>query len=241
MRQCSRQLELRPRTWGGKRPGAGRKPSGRRVGVPHRRRVAHHARHPLHVTMRARRGLGSLRNDAVFLALRRGLGKSSRGGFRILHFSVQRDHVHLIVEADDGRARSRGVQGLAIRLAKTVNRVLRRRGAVWSERYHARALRTPREVRNALVYVLQNWRKHLPAARGVDPRSSGAWFQGWVSPVPEVGILPPVAAARSWLAGIGWRRLGRISVDERPVGQRPKRRAVARKSTPTSTPVDVLR
>jgi hypothetical protein len=109
------QLELRRRSWGGRRPGAGRKPSGHRGGVPHRIRPAHHAHHPLHVTLRARDGLPSLRAESVFPALRRSLGQASRGGLRLLQFSVQRDHVHLIVEAADRRALSRGLQGLAIR------------------------------------------------------------------------------------------------------------------------------
>jgi len=69
----------------------------------------------------------------------------------VLQFSVQRDHIHLLVEAPDGRALSRGLQGLAIRIAKGVNRILGRRGRVWADRFHARALRTPREVRNALI------------------------------------------------------------------------------------------
>src|SRR5262245_13707049 len=135
-------------------PGAGRKPSGRRVGVPHRTRLAHVARHPVHVTLRAECSLPSLRGDRLFPLLRRGFAQSSRGGLRILHFSVQTDHVHLIVEAESGEALSRGLQGLAI-LAKRVNRALDRAGSFWSDRYHARPLRTPREVRNALVYVLQ--------------------------------------------------------------------------------------
>ncbi len=215
------QLELRPRTWGGKRRGAGRKPSGRKVGVPHRARPAHDARHPLHVTLRASQGLPSLRTDTVFYAIRRGLGQGSRGGLRVLQFSVQRDHVHLLVEALDVRALSRGIQGLAIRIAKALNRILGRRGRVWTDRFHARALRTPREVRNALVYVLQNWAKHVRGARGLDWRSSAIWFQGWATPMDLLmkGTCP-VVGPRTWLAAVGWRRLGLIHPDERPAPAR---------------------
>src|SRR5438034_4498795 len=216
MARMPTQLELRPRTWGGKRPGAGRKPSGRKVGVPHRARPAHDARHPVHVTLRACVGIPSLRTEPIFPAIRRGLAQASRGGLRVLHFSVQRDHVHLLVEALDVRVLSRGLQGLAIRIAKGVNRVLRRRGRVWGDRYHARALRTPREVRNALVYVLQNWRKHVPGARGVDARSSGRWFEGWRTPVERIAASPPVVPPRTWLAAVGWRRLGLLHIDEGP-------------------------
>src|SRR5437870_728931 len=204
------QLELRARTRGGKRPGAGRKPSGLRVGVPHRTRPPHHAPHPVHVTLRVQHGLPSLRSDVLFATVRRGLSQASRGGLRLVEFSVQRDHVHLLVEAVDVRVLSRGLQGLAIRIAKGVNRVLGRRGRVWSDRFHARALRTPREVRNALVYVLHNWKKHVPGARGLDWRSSAIWFQGWRVPIESMKGMSPVVAPRSWLAAIGWRRLGLI-------------------------------
>ena len=216
MRQLPVQLELRPRTWGGKRRGAGRKPSGRKVGVPHRPRPAHNARHPVHVTLRASQELPSLRTEPLFLAIRHGLARASHGGLRVLHFSVQRDHVHLVVEALDGRALSRGLQGLAIRIAKGVNRVLGRRGRVWSDRFHARALRTPGEVRNALVYVLQNWIKHVRGARGLDGCSSARWFQGWRTPIGLAKGTSPVVAPRTWLAAVGWRRFGLIHPDERP-------------------------
>jgi hypothetical protein len=120
------------------------------------------------------------------------------------------------VEADTPTRLARGVQGLAIRLARAINRVVGRRGRVWHGRYHAHTLRAPREVRNALVYVLQNFRKHLRAVPGIDPRSSGRWFAGWrnVAPAPLIGA--PVVAARTWLARVGWRRRGLIDVTEMP-------------------------
>src|SRR5437867_3946747 len=91
------------------------------------------------------------------------------------------------------------------------------------DRYHARALRTPREVRNALVYVLQNWRKHVPGARGVDARSSGRWFEGWRTPVERIPASPPVVPPRTWLAAVGWRKLGLLHVDEGPAVTRRAR------------------
>jgi hypothetical protein len=146
------------------------------------------------------------------------LAAASAGSFRVLHFSAQHDHLHLLVEADRGGALSRGVQGLAIRVAKAINRALGRRGHVWADRFHARALATPREVRNALVYVLNNFRKHLRGMRGIDPRSSAPWFIGWKGAVPPSPGASPVAPPRTWLARVGWWRLGRIAVDEAPSG-----------------------
>src|SRR5215472_9222912 len=146
-----------PSRRGGLRRGAGRRLApGRRPGVPHRRRPGHASRYPAHVTLRA--SVHCLRSPRVFPEARRAIGAASRAEFCVAHFSVQNDHVHLIVEAEDRDAPSRGIWGLAIRLTRAVNRVLERRGSIWDDRYHARPLRTPREVRSALVYVVQNFR-----------------------------------------------------------------------------------
>ena len=176
----------------------------------------------MHVTLRARDALPSLRSARVFPILRRSLAASHKAAFRVVHFSVQSDHVHLVVEGDHAAALVRGLQGLAARCAKAVNRAVKRRGSVWSSRYHSHALRTPTEARRGLVYVLLNFRKHLRAAPGVDPRSSGAWFDGWRLALPAPRDANPVAPPRTWLASVGWRRAGgAIAVDERPCGREP--------------------
>ena len=142
-------------------------------------RPRHDPRCPVQVTLRAVAQAPSLRSRALFPVVRRSLARSIRAGFRVVHYSVQQDHVHLIVEADGRTALQRGVQGLAIRVALAVNRTLRRKGRLWGDRYHARELGTPREVPASMVYVLLNFRKHLRAAPGIDPRSSGLAFAGW--------------------------------------------------------------
>ncbi len=217
-----RQLELTFRTWGGPNRKAGRRSQGPRSNVPHRARPVHDERKPVHVTLRAARRLPSLRKQTVFVAIRRALAKTWREWFRVVQFSVQADHVHLIAEANDKVSLSRGMAGLSIRLARAVNRVVARKGNVFSDRYHARPLRTPREVRHAFVYVLLNFRKHLGRSAEVDPASSGFWFHGWKGP-PESeppGWTPdqdvPVQAPRTWLAKVGWRRHGLIAFHERP-------------------------
>ena len=148
-----------------------------------------------------------MRSEVAYAALLGSLARASKSWFRVIHFSVQTDHVHLIVEADGDLPLIRGVQGLAVRCAKRLNRELGRRGAVWDHRYHAHRLGTPREVRAGLEYVLLNFRKHLRASAGIDPRSSGGWFDGWVRPSspPEPS---PLARGRTWLITVGWRRAG---------------------------------
>jgi putative transposase len=213
------QLELADaRGWGGRRAGAGRKLVAARPSPPHRPRPRHAARWPVHVTFRGRGALPSLRSARVFPRLRSSLAAGHKAAFRVVHFSVQTDHVHLIVEGDAPLALVRGLQGLAARCAKAVNRAVGRRGRVWSGRYHARALRTPTETLRGLVYVLLNFRKHLRAPPGVDPRSSGPWFGGWRRPRPAPSCDPcPVEPPRTWLAAVGWRRTGGvIALDDAP-------------------------
>jgi len=208
--------------------GAGRKRDPK-CGVPHRARPVHKAVHPVHATLRAGGEVDSLRTAHVFTLLIRSIKEASHAEFRILHFSVQRDHIHLIVEAHDKASLSRGMRGLSIRLARAINRALARRGPVWKERYHAHALTRPREVRNALLYVLMNHREHGASPAWLDPRSSAAWFDGWRKDVlfehalrdldglaRLAGPAPPVQPARTWLAREGWRRCRLIGIDEGP-------------------------
>jgi hypothetical protein len=102
-----------------------------------------------------------------------------------VQFSVQGNHLHLIFEASDWKALSRAVKGLCVRLARGINKVMNRTGRVFSDRYHTHVLKTPREARNGLAYVLQNWRKHAAEARvsiprgALDPCSSARFFPGW--------------------------------------------------------------
>jgi len=220
-RERTQQLPLPFRaTHGGARPGSGRKrlPSRSRR-APHRARRAHRAAHPVHVTLRARSF--SLRQGAVLRAVLGALRASNREWFRIAHYSVQQNHIHLIVEAQDARALSSGMRGLAVRIARRVNRLLRRSGRFWADRWHGESLTSPRRVRNALIYVLQNWRKHGShwARERLDPCSSVEWFDGFVEALPEDfrSIGPPcVARPRTWLLRIGWCRHGRISQTEAP-------------------------
>jgi REP element-mobilizing transposase RayT len=219
-----------PTPGGGPRNGAGRKPTGRHS-VPHRARPRHLAAHPVHVTLRSL--FRPLRSQHVFpticLAIR---GATRRyGDFRVVHFSVQWDHVHLVVEASDKRALSAGVRSLVIRIARSVNELVMRRGRFWADRWHGRDLTSPRAVRNALVYVLANFRKHAKATlgRGIDAYSSAPRFDGFRgydegSVLPRAGPalhtafapLVVVSKAKTWLATTGWRRAGLIRVDEGP-------------------------
>lgn len=167
------QLELAfPNRHGGARKGAGRRPL-----PPSQRHTAHRSRgkhcraHPVHVTLRSRSF--KLREQAVIRTVLGALRASNRDWFRVAQYSVQANHIHLIVEAEDARSLSSSMRGLVVRIARRVNRLLGGFGRFWADRWHGVALTTPSQVRNVLVYVLQNWRKHAHnnAIRALDPCS----------------------------------------------------------------------
>jgi REP element-mobilizing transposase RayT len=155
-----------------------------------------------------------------------------RGEFRVAHYSIQRDHVHMIVEAHGREALARGMKSVAARLARAVNRVFARSGPVLDGRFHHRVLRTPREVRSALAYVLLNARRHFAKRNEgrrppvvLDAASSARWFDGWQRAWRErLGLAealggthaPEVASPHSWLLRIGWRRHGLVDPSEVP-------------------------
>jgi len=221
-----RQLRLpleAVRTWGGARKGAGRKARGR-PSVPHDTRPKVDPRYPVQVTIRATPGLPSFRSPRVFGALRHAIARASVDRFRVIHFSIQQDHGHFIIEGDEACRARGGMHGLAIRLALAVNRALGRKGQVVGDRYHARALTTPRQMRISMVYVLLNFRKHLRAPACVDPRSSGPHFWGWQRAPAARDSPPATARPATWMARIGWRRAGGpLRVDEQPASRPPQR------------------
>ena len=192
-----KQLPLPLKTWGGKRKGAGRPPTGAKAGVSHLKRARFPGRHPVHVTLRTLPGTGYLRGDRRYRAIVEALREAKeRHGVRVIHYSVQGNHLHLLVEAAGAESLARGVQGLSVRLARALNRAARRRGKVFADRYHAHVLASRREVARALRYLLENFRHHLRedvAPRGADPCSSAAWIE---IPLPDDA---PVLRPRTWL------------------------------------------
>jgi putative transposase len=193
-------LELLPTFgWGGARAGSGRKPRREEAGVSHGRKLDVDPHSPVHVTLRARAHVWNLRSRRCYVVFAAALrGVLGRTGFRVVHFSMQANHLHLIVEADDATALALGMRALSVRLAMNLNALMGTRGRVFTDRYHARVLRTPTEVRHALAYVLGNFVSHAlrqgrranPAF--VDPYSSAA-ERG-----PD-GKPPPVSEPESWL------------------------------------------
>jgi putative transposase len=186
------QQVLRFRSWGGARPGAGRKALRRLGRVPHLSRPVHRARHPVHLTLRFASGLPSLRSQVIGGLIRRAFKDTWRRWFRVVHHSIQTNHLHLLVEAEDSKALSRGASALIVRIARRLNALLGRKGSVFPERYHGHELTTPREVRHAIAYVLLNAHRHRVIRNGLDPYSSGTTFDGGAtSPSRGARRLPP--------------------------------------------------
>jgi putative transposase len=161
----------------------------------------------VHVTLRVLPHVWNLRSRRCFIAIAAAFaGVRQRDGFRLIHFSVQGNHLHLVVEASDAQSLSRGLQALTIRIAKRLNRVMGRCGTVFADRYHEHVLRTPSEVSRALAYVLGNFAVHArrrgdsSADAEVDPYCS-------VSVDVQLGPGPPlVSEPRTWLLCSGWRK-----------------------------------
>jgi REP element-mobilizing transposase RayT len=235
-----RQGAFEIRRWGGKRKGAGRKATVR-AGQPRHRRVRKRAtvtaREPVHVVVRVVPRIGRLRRRKAYAAIRWALLTVLRRGLmRVVHVSIQRTHLHLLVEAEDERCLARGMQGFLISAAKQLNAVLTVeekatqpvRGQVFATRYHAEIIDAPRRARSCLAYVLNNWRRHREDVGGgarrrarIDPYSSGIVFAGWrdhSTPFawPRNYLPMPVAPPRSWLLTDGWRRHGPVGLREVP-------------------------
>jgi REP-associated tyrosine transposase len=195
----AKQQELPLRQWGGARRGAGRKRRSPRRSVPHRRR-RRFRRGALHVTVRLREEVWNLRTHRCFRALRRAFARGcARFDFRLVHFSVQGNHVHMIVEAPDAQSLARAMKGLEVRMARALNRVMDRRGPVFADRYHARVMTSPREAARAVRYVLENWRIHGERGHWAVPEGIDPYCSAVIS-----GHLPAlVAQPRWWMLRVG--------------------------------------
>jgi len=157
---------------------------------------------PLHVSLRMAPHVYNLRSRRAFRVITAALRISSdRFNVRVVEFSVQGNQIHLLVEAPDRRALARAIQGFSIRLAKGLNRMMGRKGRVFDDRYHARVLRTPAEVRDAIRYVLESARKHA-AERGE------TYAPGYVDPYSSAGADVALPPAQTWLLRTGWKRAG---------------------------------
>jgi REP element-mobilizing transposase RayT len=221
---------------GGKRKGAGRKPKGRRAGSRHEKRPLIKSQFALHIVMRVVAAVGNMRRRLLYKAVREAtITAALRDRIRIIHVSIQRTHVHMLVEAENELALARGMQGFTISASRHVNSALaigarRRRGSVFADRYHLEVITSPTRARHALSYVLNNWRKHRQDQQGiastwlVDPYSSGIQFPGWreldgkdfMWPMRETYDPLMVRRPRSWVLCEGWKLCGPISARDVP-------------------------
>lgn len=223
------QGELTFRGWGGKRRGAGRKRRSPRSNDDHLGRETLTREFPAHLTLRLQPGLPSMRERALFEVVLQALSASAFGlFFRIVEYSVQRNHIHLLIEAADSQSLTTGVKSLVGRLSRSINLALKRTGPVLADRYHLHVIKTPWEARRALAYLFGNARKHareagVPVPEGwVDPRSSAPWFRGWSDAAKSTLRVDPklVAQPRTWLLRVGWQKHGLLSVNEAPATRR---------------------
>jgi putative transposase len=221
----------RPKHW--KKPGPKRRED-RADFLGHVARPTHNERHPVLVTIRCVVAAPSLRSELVARTISTQITFAIRRGVRVVHYTIQDNHLHLIVEASNKTELARGLQRVFSRIAFEVNRVAKRHGRLFRERHHREALTTPTHTRRALVYVLFNGRKHRlqkghpmsDVLRWIDPCSTTAWFEGWsrdFAPTRSMlertraGPCAPAAKPETWLARVGWLRGGgEVRYDELP-------------------------
>ena len=211
-KQLGLRLAARP-TWGGRRPGSGRKPKGARAGVPHRRRPRLTRREPVHVTWRMAPGIPSLRGERCRSIVRQALREARDGGaFRIVEWAALPNHLHVVVECESAAALARGLRSLATKLLLRLRRELGVRGPLVADRFHAHVLRSLREAVNAVRYVRDNWRRHL-----LEHAAAIAAFAPGCGPAPPPpSFRDPCSSAaatwspapRSWLLRTALERLG---------------------------------
>lgn len=174
-------------------------------GVPHVRRESFSSSCPIHVTVRVCKGVPRLQSRTGMRVIRAAFSVArDRLGMRITQYSIQANHIHLIVEARDRFALSRAMKGLCVRIARRLNRATKRKGQVFADRYHAHILRTPREVRNAVRYVMNNSRTHAKRAGrpwrwAIDPYAGGPCTKRFFESCQSLITEP-----RSYLLRVAW-------------------------------------
>lgn len=208
--------------WGGKRRGAGR-PNKSGL-VNHMKREAVDFKRPLHLTLKVRNAKWNLRCGEVLAQFKRSAAKARLFGVRVLHYSILRDHVHMVVETASNEDLAAGMRSFGASFGKALRNIFGGRGAVFAGRYHLHVLKSPTEVRNALAYVLQNMAKHSRLLQHLDGYSSAPYFDQWktllgrhMSPIlrgHRAAKLPTyLSPPRSWLARVGWTRVKTSTLD----------------------------
>ena len=207
-----KQLKLQSQGHGGIREGAGRKKS-KTAGASHRKRALVTGKHPLHITVRMKKGAPSLRKRKTFRIFCRACKGANENGLRVLHYAVLGNHFHILAEADDNQQLAKGMRSLNIRIARGM------KARVQEDRFHAEPLTTPTQMKNAMVYVFTNAAKHAGHRQAFDEFSSYIQFEGTMNakawdwrkpslPIPE-HMRGAITEAESWLARVGWQRGGR--------------------------------
>lgn len=215
-----KQLEFKKiRGWGGRRNGAGRKNLSGTVAHAAREKVDF--RKPLHITIRLAEGLSGLRTKHMHEQFTVALLNAKAKGLRVLHYSIEGNHVHLLVECADNKALASGMNSFGTSFAKAVRKERGGKGKVFAGRYHLGVQKNPAQMKNTLAYVLLNQAKHENLIPYNDRFSSSQHFNEWkallgrnIGPIledwrPNKNPLPDhLSTPKSWLASKGWKIKG---------------------------------
>ncbi|MGZ3722846.1 MAG: transposase [Bdellovibrionales bacterium] len=214
----AKQLEFeKVKGWGGKRRGAGR--PNRTGQVSHAKREMVNFKRPLHITLKLKKGMASLRTKQALTDFRKAVTEAKKFSLHVIHYSIQNNHVHFIAEAKDSESLARGMTSLSGRFGKVIRGMTGGVGRVFQGRFHVHILKSPTEMKRALEYVLLNTSKHMKFVEHFDEFSSGPAFKQWRALLGRRlnGLIEEqltylswhfreLSEPRSWLCSVGWMR-----------------------------------
>ena len=126
----------------------------------------------LHLTIKVRENKADIKNKRILKALHYAIRRARLQGLRVVHYTLEYNHVHLLVEANDNKSVQKGMQALGISFSKAINKIKQVKGSVYKHRHHFRKLNSRREYKNVIQYIFRNGIKHKRSLCLIDPFNS---------------------------------------------------------------------
>jgi REP element-mobilizing transposase RayT len=126
----------------------------------------------LHLTIKVRENKADIKNKQILKALHHSIKRARMKRLKIVHYTLEYNHIHLLVEAEIKQLVHQGMQAFGISLAKKINTIKRLKGTVYKHRYHLRKINSPRDLKNVLHYIFNNGIHHKRTSNVLDSYNS---------------------------------------------------------------------